>query len=53
MPVIAIFLLWVVNKKSVMGEYKNTVPQNIIGFIIILFAIALGVKAILRVIELI
>ena len=53
LPVIAIFLLWVVNKKSVMGEYKNTVPQNIIGFIIILFAIALGVKAILRVIELI
>ncbi len=49
LPFIAIFLLWVVNKESVMGRYKNTVLQNVLGFVIILLAILLGVKSILKV----
>lgn len=52
LPVIAIFLLWVVNRTSVMGAYKNTITQNIIGFIIIALAILLGAKSILKVIGL-
>jgi len=49
LPVIAIFLLWVVNRASVMGSYKNTLFQNLIGFTIIALSILLGVKSILKV----
>ncbi len=52
LPVIAIFLLWVVNRSSVMGKYKNSTLQNVFGFIIIALAIVLGVKSILKVIGL-
>ena len=49
LPVIAIFLLWIVNKSSVMGKYKNTNTQNIVGLVIIVLAVVLGVKSIFEV----
>ncbi len=49
LPVIAIFLLWIVNKTSVMGKYKNSILQNGLGFVIILLAILLGAKSIIKV----
>ena len=49
LPIIAIFLLWVVNRVGVMGKYKNTLLQNCIGLAIILLSILLGVKSILTV----
>ncbi|WP_350288387.1 Nramp family divalent metal transporter [uncultured Croceitalea sp.] len=49
LPVIAILLLWIVNKKNVMGKYKNTLFQNIIGFLIIGLSILLGAKSIFKV----
>lgn len=52
LPAIAIFLLWVVNRSSVMGKYKNTLLQNIFGLIIIALAIVLGAKSIFKVIGL-
>ena len=52
LPVIAIFLLWVVNRTSVMGKYKNTKFQNAIGFAIIILSIVLGAKSILKVLGL-
>lgn len=52
LPVIAIFLFWVVNKKQVLGKYSNSVPQNILTFIIVLFTLFLGVKSIVKVFEL-
>lgn len=52
LPAIAIFLLWVVNRPAVMGKYKNTLLQNIFGFIIIALAIVLGAKSILKVVGL-
>ncbi|MEX0315808.1 MAG: Nramp family divalent metal transporter [Allomuricauda sp.] len=52
LPVMAILLLWVVNKKSVMGEYTNSTFQNVIGFLIVGFSIFLGMKSILKVIGL-
>jgi Mn2+/Fe2+ NRAMP family transporter len=52
LPVIAIFLLWIVNKVSVMGKYRNTKFQNILGFLIIVLVIVLGAKSILKVIGL-
>ncbi|MCX2678971.1 Nramp family divalent metal transporter [Galbibacter sp. EGI 63066] len=50
LPVIAIFLLWVVNKTTVMGNYKNTPLQNIIGILIVCMAVLLGLRAILKVV---
>lgn len=51
LPIIAIFLLWVVNRVTLMGENKNTVMQNLMGISIVLIAIFLGIKSILKVLE--
>lgn len=53
LPIIAAFLLWVMNKSSILGTYKNTVVQNSIGVIILGLAIFLGAKSILKVFEVI
>jgi len=52
LPIIALFLLWIVNKTTVLGTYKNGILQNIISGIIILVTIVLGFKSILKVFEL-
>lgn len=52
LPIIAGILLWVINKRSVLGNYINSKTQNIIGFIIVLITIFFGVKGILKVFEL-
>jgi Mn2+/Fe2+ NRAMP family transporter len=49
LPVIAGFLLWIMNKSSVLGAYKNTLLQNILGFVILGIALFLGAKSILKV----
>jgi Mn2+/Fe2+ NRAMP family transporter len=49
LPIIAIFLLWIVNRKTVMLKYRNTKIQNILGMIIIVLSIVLGTKSILTV----
>ncbi|MEZ2414394.1 Nramp family divalent metal transporter [Muriicola sp. E247] len=51
LPVICIFLLWIVNKRSLMGIYKNKIWQNILGLIFLLLIISLGVKSIWSVIS--
>lgn len=52
LPVIALFLLWIVNKTTVLGSYKNGMFQNIISGVIILITIILGFKSVLKVLEL-
>ncbi|AMC10114.1 manganese transporter [Lutibacter profundi] len=52
LPIIALFLLWIVNKTTVLGTYKNGIFQNIISGIIILITIILGFKSVLKVFEL-
>ncbi|WP_179349205.1 Nramp family divalent metal transporter [Winogradskyella pacifica] len=49
LPVIAGFLLWVMNKSSVLGSYVNSKFQNVLGVIILIITIFLGVKGILSV----
>ena len=51
LPVIAGFLLWIVNKTSVLGVYKNSLKQNVISVIILVITIFLGLKSILKVFE--
>jgi NRAMP (natural resistance-associated macrophage protein)-like metal ion transporter len=51
LPIIAGILLWIVNKKSVLGSYVNSKTQNILGILIVGIAIFLGVKGILKVLN--
>lgn len=51
LPIIAIFLLWVVNKKEVLGSYTNSKWQNILGLLIVLTALLLGLRSLSKVFE--
>jgi manganese transport protein len=51
LPIIAIYLLWIMNNKKLLGNYINSVTQNILGAIIVLITIGLGLKSILSVID--
>lgn len=52
LPVVAGFLLWIVNKAAVLGNYKNSNLQNIFGLIIVVITLLLGIRSILKVFEL-
>jgi len=52
LPIIAGILLWIMNKKSVLGKFINSKTQNILGFIILTITIFLGAKGILKVFNL-
>lgn len=52
LPVIAGFLLWIMNKSIVLGDYKNSLIQNILGFTILGITLFLGAKTILKVFNL-
>ncbi len=49
LPFIAIFLLLMVNRSSLLGKYKNTLWQNVIAVFIILITLFLSGKSILSV----
>lgn len=53
LPVIAIYLLSVMNSRKIMGEYTNTRLSNVAGTIVVLVALGLGVRSILHVIGII
>lgn len=52
LPVIAGVLLWVVNKKAVLGNYTNSTLQNILGFVIVIATIFLGLRGLDKVFNL-
>ncbi len=51
LPVIAGVLLWVVNKKSVLGSFVNSKTQNILGILILLTTIFLGIRGLDKVFQ--
>ncbi|MEL6303512.1 MAG: Nramp family divalent metal transporter [Bacteroidota bacterium] len=53
LPIMAILLLWMVNRKQVMGEQRNSNVQNVLGVLIVGFALFLGIKSILGVLSII
>ena len=52
LPVIAGVLLWVVNKKTVLGNYVNSRTQNLIGILIVITTIFLGLRGLDKVLQL-
>lgn len=51
LPVVAGILLWVVNKKVVLGNYVNSKFQNILGFVILILTIFLGIRGLDKVFQ--
>lgn len=49
LPVIAGFLLWLMNKKSILGTYINNRTQNVFGIIILGVTVFLGFKSVWKV----
>lgn len=48
LPIIALFLLMVMNKKELLGDKVNRLWQNIVGWAVVLIAIGLGLMNILK-----
>ncbi len=46
LPLIAIILLWMINRKGLMGAHKNAVWQNVLSLAIIGLVFLLGIKSI-------
>lgn len=42
LPVIASFLVWIMNARSIMGENRNGIMQNVLGVFVVLVAFGLG-----------
>jgi len=49
LPVIAIYLLWVMNSKKVMGQHTNGYASNLLGGMVVLIALGLGIRSLLHV----
>lgn len=51
LPVVAGFLLWVMNKKELLGSYKNSYIQNILGALIVMTTLILSIRSLDRVFQ--
>jgi manganese transport protein len=49
LPVIAIYLLMVMNNSKIMGDHVNRLLSNILGAIVVLTALVLGMRSIMHV----
>jgi len=43
LPIVAVFLLIVMNSKKILGQYRNSWFQNLLGGIVVLFVSSLGI----------
>ncbi|GGX25854.1 Nramp family divalent metal transporter [Aquimarina muelleri] len=50
LPIIAAFLLWVMNQQKILGKYTNTWKQNLIGIFILVITCFLGFRGVWKVI---
>ncbi|WP_406683506.1 Nramp family divalent metal transporter [Seonamhaeicola sp. MEBiC1930] len=49
LPVIAVVLIWIMNKDTILGNYKNNLKQNILGFLILVISVLLALAALNKV----
>lgn len=52
LPVVAVYLLMVMNRRSLLGQYANGLASNLVGGLVVLVAIGLGIRTLLRLIGL-
>ncbi len=48
LPIVACFLLFALNRQSILGKYANGLTSNILGGAVVLFTTALGARLILK-----
>ena len=48
LPLVVVFLFWVMNRRSLLGEYRNGPLANLLGLTVIAVATALGALATYR-----
>ena len=48
LPIIAVFLIVVMNRKSLLGDHANGLASNIAGGVVVIITIGLGLRAIAR-----
>ena len=53
LPLVAVFLIWIANKKELLAGYTNNLFQNFIAVLILGITTIIGFKSILKVFELI
>jgi hypothetical protein len=53
LPIVATFLLVVMNRSDLLGEHVNTTRANILGGIVVLIATGLGIASLIEVIGMI
>ncbi|MEO1263029.1 MAG: Nramp family divalent metal transporter [Bacteroidota bacterium] len=53
LPIVAAFLVWVMNDKQIMGKHANSLLVNIIGILVIIITLVLGLKGIFSAFKLI
>lgn len=51
LPIVAILIMIAANNKQLLGKYKNTLTQNILGGVATLITLALGINSLLRFFE--
>ncbi len=51
LPIIVGILLWIMNKRALLGAFSNTKLQNAVGLFILIISIFLGLKSILTVLN--
>lgn len=49
LPVMGIFLLVVMNRRDLLGEYKNGIVANVLGILVMVITISLGISQVLKV----
>jgi Mn2+/Fe2+ NRAMP family transporter len=53
LPIVAVFLLIVMNRKSLLGQYRNTWSSNVLGALVVLVAAGLGIYKLIQVASLV
>ncbi|MDI9889251.1 Nramp family divalent metal transporter [Streptomyces sp. HNM0645] len=48
LPIVAVFLLMVMNRRDLLGDHRNNLTRNVLGGVVVLVATGLGVFNILR-----
>ncbi|MCG7534177.1 Nramp family divalent metal transporter [Pseudoalteromonas sp. OOF1S-7] len=48
LPIIAAFLLYVMNNKRMLGKYSNTLVSNILGFSVLILTAMLGIRLVAK-----
>lgn len=49
LPIVAIFLVWIMNDQQMFGAFRNSIRSNLLGLIVIVLTIILGIKGIMSV----